>query len=271
MSDDAPHPYTEAALARLMLSDAYRQVAERALQGITTRYDGDHFAGGGSYVEEAAALVRQAEEVLRWAVVYERERHSSWEEIGQALDVTRQSAHERFADRVARWRAPLDKPEHLRSDGTPADERIPASVRYVWDSSRNEASMAEETALELDTWLKDHTAPYDSWADDEHPVADRLPRHSTDGMVALLGRITRRLLEEQMAPDPRREADVCERRAALYERMLREETAVPEATIREWIEKDRARAAVLRATPGTGVPWPTDVERNRSSAADEAQ
>lgn len=49
-------------------------------------------------------------------------------------------------------------------------------------------------------------------------------------------------------PDLQAQADLCDRRVALYERMIREGNTVP-AEIHQRIEKDRARAAALRATP----------------------
>ncbi|MFK8851365.1 hypothetical protein [Streptomyces sp. Ac-502] len=254
---DPPHPYDEQALARIMLSDAYREVAESALRGVPTWYDKGGFSGQGSYVEEAAALVRRAEDVLRCAVVYERERRSSWEDIGGALGVTRQTAHERFADVVARWRAPLDKPERYLPDGTPDDERIPYGARYADGTLRPEYGTAEQTAKDLEEWLQQRTVPGDSWADEEHPVTGALTRNSTATMLMRLSGISRRLLDEQMVPAPRVEADLCERRVALYERMIREGDVVP-ADIHKWIQRDRARAADLRATPGTGTPWPAE-------------
>ncbi|MFJ8351300.1 helix-turn-helix domain-containing protein [Streptomyces sp. NPDC094153] len=254
---DPPHPYDEQALARIMLSEAHREVADLALHGIATWYDKSPFAGQGSYVEEAARLVSRAEDVLRWAAVYERERGTSWEDIGTALGVTRQTAHERFSGAVARWREPLDNPERYRSDGTPDDERMPYAVRYICGSHGPEESMCEQTAKDLEQWLKQRTAPGDSWADEEHPVTGALTRNTTTIMLMRLSDISSRLLDEQMVPDPRAEADMCERRVALYERLIRENEAVP-ADVHKWIERDRARAAALRATPGTGVPWPAN-------------
>ncbi|MEV5348911.1 hypothetical protein [Streptomyces achromogenes] len=256
---DPPHPYDEQALARIKLSDAYREVAESALHGVATWYDKSRFTGEGSYVEEAARLLSRAEDVLRYAVIYERERHSSWEDIGGALGVTRQTAHERFADVVARWRAPLDNPERYRPDGTPDDDRIPYGVRYADGQfpPRPEYGTAEHTAKDLEKWLKQRTVPGDSWAGEEHPVTGALTRNSTATMLMRLSDVSRRLLDEQMVPDPRAEAAMCERRVALYERMIREGGVVP-ADVHKWIARDRARAAELRATPGTGVPWPAD-------------
>ncbi|MFF8289063.1 hypothetical protein ACF068_07515 [Streptomyces sp. NPDC016309] len=60
------------------------------------------------------------------------------------------------------------------------------------------------------------------------------------------------LLEDQLVPNPQAQADLCGRRVALYERLIREGGTVP-AEVHQWIAKDRARATALRATPGHGV------------------
>ncbi|QDN84396.1 hypothetical protein [Streptomyces sp. RLB3-6] len=249
------HPYTETALARLRLSEAYREAAEAAIAGVCTADDGGHFAGGGSFIEDADRMVRLAEEIKRKAVIYERQLGTSWEEVGRALAITKQSAHKKFASEVEAWRAPLDKPARVRPDGTPDDDRIPYGVRYAEGIPRPEYGTAEETARDLDRWLREHTSRADSWSDEERAASAGLPRHSTTSMLMLLGAVSRRLLEEQLVPDPRAEADLAERRVALYERLIREGGVVP-PEIHQWIEKDRARAAALRATPGTGTPWP---------------
>ncbi|MFI9214272.1 hypothetical protein ACIGW7_39855 [Streptomyces sp. NPDC053253] len=249
-----PHPYTETALARLMLSHALRETAECALHGMATGDDASSTVGPGDYVREAARLARLAEDVQRWAAVYERERGTSWEEVGEALNITRQSAHTRFAEHVKKWRAPLDKPEKLLPDGTPDDERIPYGARYAPGHPRPAYGTAEDTARDLDRWLRQHTGPTDHWDDQENPISGGLPRHSTTSMVMLTQRVSHRLLEDQMVPDPQAQADLCDHRVALYERLIREGGTVP-TEIHQWIAKDRARAAALRATPGRGVTW----------------
>lgn len=42
-------------------------------------------------VSEALAPVEQAQTVLRWAVIWERQKHTSWEEIGERLAASRGS------------------------------------------------------------------------------------------------------------------------------------------------------------------------------------
>ncbi|MFI1799003.1 hypothetical protein ACH427_16880 [Streptomyces sp. NPDC020379] len=238
---DPPHPFTEAGLARLMLSDAYREIAESALGGISP--GSDSYAHPGEFVEQALRAVRRAEEALRWAVVYERERGTSWDDIGEALGpITRQSAHKRFADQVEQWRAPLDEPETVRLNGTPEDPRIPYP-----------ASNPEEAAELLDSWLRDHTAPHDSWARDDRPVSGHLERHNTTSALIITSNYTARLLKDQLVPDPHKQADAADLHADLLERLAREGDAPAETP--DWIAKDRARAKALRQTPGNGVTW----------------
>ncbi|MFC5854186.1 hypothetical protein ACFPZI_20975 [Streptomyces chlorus] len=181
------------------------------------------------YVREAARLTRLADDVQRWAAIFERERGTSWEEIGEALNITRQSAHTRFADHVKKWRAPLDKPERLLADGTPDDERIPYGARYAPGHPRPAFGTAEDTARDLDRWLRQHTGPTDHWDDQETPISGGLPRHSTTSMVMLPQRVSHRLLEDQMVPDPQAQADLCDHRGvrvSLSERILRSHAAM---------------------------------------------
>ncbi|MFF8387777.1 hypothetical protein ACF053_29625 [Streptomyces kanasensis] len=249
-----PHPFTETALARLMLSYALRETAECALGGMATGDDASSTVRPGDYIREAARLMRLAEDVQRWAAIYERERGTSWEEIGEALGITRQSAHTRFAEHVKKWRAPLDQPDKLLPDGTPDDERIPYGARYAPGHPRPYYGTAEDTARVLDNWLRHHGGPTDHWTDQEHPVSGGLPRHSTTSMLLLADGASHRLLQDQLVPDPQAQADLCDHRVALYERLILEGGPVP-PEVHQWIAKDRARAAALRATPGRGVTW----------------
>ncbi|GAA2266155.1 hypothetical protein GCM10010232_68130 [Streptomyces amakusaensis] len=238
---ETPHPFTELGLARLMLSHAHQEVAEHALGGISPR--ADEHAEPGEFVENARRLVRCAEDALRWAVVYERERGSSWDEIGEALGpITRQSAHRRFAEQVEEWREPLDDPETVRLDGTADDERIPYP-----------AGDPDKGAAHLDHWLLDHTSETDSWYGSAQPVSRHLNRHSTTSALMITGKYTARLLRDQLVPNPHRQADAADRHADLLERLTREGGATRETP--EWIARDRARAQALRQIPSTGVPW----------------
>src|SRR3954451_25482954 len=90
--------YSFADLQRIAYMAACQQLSERARGQVST--DGDAYRRPGELVDDALALVRDAEDVLRLAVAAERAAATSWQEIGERLEVTRQSAHERFARAV---------------------------------------------------------------------------------------------------------------------------------------------------------------------------
>ncbi|WP_328665537.1 hypothetical protein OG905_00975 [Streptomyces sp. NBC_00322] len=258
---DPPHPYTRTALARLLLSDANREVAESALGRIGTEDDSSSTVMPGDFVREAASLIRLAEYAQRQAVIYERERGTSWEEIGEALGITRQSAHAKFADYVKAWRAPLDEPERLHPDGTPDDRRIPYGARYAPGSAVPANGSAEKTACTLDRWLRQHSGPADKCADQEHPVSGGLSRLSTIEMALLVGDAAHRMQMDHLVPDPQAQADLWDLHADLSERLIRESQGGPlPKDIHLSVARDRARAKVLRATPGSGVTWDSVIE-----------
>ncbi|MFE5406393.1 hypothetical protein ACFQ9Z_34745 [Streptomyces sp. NPDC056580] len=264
---EPPHPYTPAALARLMLSDAYRELAESSLNRIGTEGDSSDTIAPGDFVREAAELMRLAEAAQRRAVIYERERGASWEEIGEALGTTRQSAHTRFAEHVKAWREPLDKPERLHPDGTPDDRRIPYGARYAPGSAAPANGSAEKTARLLDQWLRQH----DGRADQEHPVSAGLPRHSTIEMVLRVNSAADRIRRDQLVPDLKAEADLWDLSADLQERMLRESERggdlVPDF-IHQNLAADRARAKALRAAPDRdSAAWDEVVKARHSAPA----
>ncbi|MCX5216111.1 hypothetical protein OG689_44055 [Kitasatospora sp. NBC_00240] len=57
----------------------------------------------GQHVRHAARLVEQANQLLAQAVVADRARGNSWDEIGAALGVTRSTAHGRYGTTYRRW------------------------------------------------------------------------------------------------------------------------------------------------------------------------
>src|SRR3954451_6467309 len=87
--------YSFADLQRIAYMAACQQLSERARGQVST--DGDAYRRPGELVDDALALLRQAEDVLCLAVAAERAAATSWQEIGERLEVTRQSAHGRFA------------------------------------------------------------------------------------------------------------------------------------------------------------------------------
>ncbi|MFB7365481.1 hypothetical protein [Streptomyces hydrogenans] len=250
-----PHPFTEQALARLMLSDAYREVAQAALKRIGTEDDSSSTVAPGDFVREAAQLMRLAEDAQRRAAIYERERSTNWEEIGETLSITRQSPHTKFAEHVKAWREPLGTPERLHFDGTPDDRRIPYGARYAPGSAAPANGSADKTAGLLDEWLRRHA----DWADQEHPVSAGLPRPTTIEMVLRVADAAARLRREKLVPDLQAEADLWDLSANLHERMLRESerdgTPLP-VNFHQSLAGSRARAKALReARDYDSVAW----------------
>ena len=78
--------------------EACRELSNGA-RGQVSSYGAAH-RHAGELVDDALRLVGQAEEVLRLAVAAERAASTSWQELGERLGVSRQSAHERFAQAV---------------------------------------------------------------------------------------------------------------------------------------------------------------------------
>src|SRR5215204_3594062 len=90
--------FTHAQLHRIAYMAACRELSDGARGQVSTYGDGHRRPG--ELIADAVALRHEAEDVVRLAVAAERAAGTSWQEIGERLDVTRQSAHERFARAV---------------------------------------------------------------------------------------------------------------------------------------------------------------------------
>ncbi|MBB2943500.1 hypothetical protein FB565_003213 [Actinoplanes lutulentus] len=141
--DDDRHEYSRAALARLVLAHRARGLSETAGSLTVTRYDA--YNGAGSRVSEATSLITLSERILISAVIYERERGSSWEDIGRYLDVTGPAAEERFAVAVEEWRTAFDVPYRLDETGR---KRVPQLPTAAYDPRR--------VSRDLDLWAQVH-------------------------------------------------------------------------------------------------------------------
>lgn len=145
--------YSHAAQARLALSAAARGVSDEA-RGLVSA--DDRGSGAGEIVERAVQLVDDARALLERAVVYERERGASWQTIGAAIGISRQTAHERFAEVERRWKDALGRPDAAAGPRAP---RLPAG-----------AEDPEEWGKQLDRWVIRHREPGDVDTG-EHPVS----------------------------------------------------------------------------------------------------
>ena len=95
-------------------------------------------------------------ELIKERVIYERERGSSWAEIGRYLRLTAEQAEATYGGDVLRWRAAFDEPYRL--DGT-GRKRIPNLPPAAYDPVR--------AGGVLDRWAKRHLP----LVNHPHPVA----------------------------------------------------------------------------------------------------
>ncbi|HEU4346695.1 MAG TPA: hypothetical protein VFR35_02790 [Actinoplanes sp.] len=148
--------YSHAVQARLALSAAAKGVSDEA-RGLVSA--DDRGSGAGEIVERAVQLVDDARAVLERAVVYERERGASWQTIGAAIGISRQTAHERFSEVERRWKDALRRPDAAAGPGGRRAPRLPAG-----------AEDPERWGEQLDQWVIRHREPGDLDTD-AHPVS----------------------------------------------------------------------------------------------------
>jgi hypothetical protein len=150
--------YGREAQARVALSVAAREVSDYA-RGLVPA--DDRGSGAGEVLERAAQLVDEARNVLERAVVYEREQGASWQTIGAALGISRQTAHERFAEIERRWQDALRRPYAEAGPGGRLTLRLPDG-----------AEDPKRWGQQLDSWVIRHRERADMDTG-EHPVSGR--------------------------------------------------------------------------------------------------
>jgi len=266
---DDDSPLTRASLAKLVLAYDARELAEAA-HGFVATY--------GSYedvtIEEVGRLVlAPAKRLVDAAVVAARLRGVSWETIGEVLEITRQSAHARYAEAEKAFEAMLDEPEATAADGTRYNRQHPALRR------------PDETAAELDAWAVRHREdPPHSFPGRDRPVSDGLRRMDPLTELMDLSSRRRRLRDEaweqaidriggaaagdQNADDLDQTADLFEREARVHQHMadvvvpaqsvlirpaMHQDYATEAAKSRALAEKYRRDAATLRAAVRTSA------------------
>jgi hypothetical protein len=197
---------TLSELHRVAYLAACRELSDQARGQVSTH--GDEYRRGGELVEDALRLLGQAEQVLRLAVAAERAASTSWQEIGERLDVSRQSAHERFAAGVQEI-----------ADGILFPEREPDHERGIgWWACPDGLDDPQRTVARLDEWAVRHREPSDPERG-SRPVSAGLGRRPDRAAIEAIGVTTalaRRLIDRSLP------AGVSERRArrVLLERKL---------------------------------------------------
>lgn len=207
-------PYTSRAMAHLELGVAAREVSDfaRALVPTGPRPRGVY---GGVVLSDARRIAELAARVLAAAVVLEREDGTTWQEIADVLEVTRSSAHKRWAPAVARRQG----------------------------QSGNDGIAGGEVAMlvaELDAWAVRHREHLDP-VPGERPLSAALEQMDPAQELQHLSRQRSRLWAEHGeagAPDPVALVPLVEREAVLEEALAT--TGAPE-------HRDQRRAAAARA------------------------
>jgi hypothetical protein len=200
--------YSRRGLARLALSAAAAELSDRAR--LAVHGNADRHVAAGELVENALALVAQADEVLNRAIVLERERGTSWSVLGDALRVSKQAAQQKHGPSFEQWRDALDEPLR-RGRGNIFDCQLPDGP------DDPDAHVAR-----LDTWIARHCEP-------EVPprsVSAGLERASLVDRVADLARQARRMVHED---DPAKRQAYYARKATLLSRIAEADPSNNEA------------------------------------------
>jgi hypothetical protein len=225
--------YGREAQARVALSVAAREVSDFA-RGLVPA--DDRGSGAGEIVERAAQLVDDARSVLERAVVYEREQGASWQTIGAALGISRQTAHERFAEAERHWQDALRRPYAEAGPGGWQALRLPEG-----------AEDPERWGKQLDSWVIRHRERADLDTG-EHPVSGRQRPQSLVQSSADLVKEGRELttrgasLAERFA--------FYERKAALLEQIAAADPDDPAAGQAAIAARRQVEEARRRANPG---------------------
>lgn len=245
--------YGRAARLRTALAEQAADIADTT-RGVVPTY-ADSFANGGEFVETANRVAANARELLILAVAYERQRGTSWEVIGETLGISRQAAHERYAEAEKRLEADLVRAWLLGDDprfiGLPSGAADPAGTSDL-----------------LDRWVRRHLEQTDPLAhkpedgpERRHPVSHNLPpmdtlEHSTMVMAAVNLISDRRNAagwESDDAETRQLELGLTRRKAELYERMIADETSkrgrigTSVDELRDLLAGTRARLAELES------------------------
>ncbi|MDA5284290.1 hypothetical protein [Streptomyces sp. Isolate_45] len=131
--------FTRQALARLVLCDHAVDIADGAAGLVATENDPD--TGPGGRVSQAFQLIELAERALTSAVIYERERGSSWAEIAPYLGIGPAEAEDRFGVNLDNWNTAFEVPYRLDDSGR---KRIPQLPTAAYDPAW--------ACDQLDTW-----------------------------------------------------------------------------------------------------------------------
>ncbi|UJW28675.1 hypothetical protein L3Q67_25760 [Saccharothrix sp. AJ9571] len=240
MSDLQPAqpPYTTASLARLVVADAARELAERAaglvpISGNELSEDGKT-AYPGELLSTAAGVLAQARELFTAAAIAERMGGASWQQLGDVLGITRQSAQDRFGTAEQEFRGHLALPQNPDYIGEFEQVRLDRAAREP-----------DVTAAELDLWVHHHHQDH-AGEPDPHPVSGGLARMNPHAELAQLSELSHQLWKatERLPPLQQRLA-IAERTWQLWQQIAADSPR--SRTARDAAEQARRTVTELRA------------------------
>lgn len=188
-------PYTEATLARLVLSAELADLADAAsglvpIGEYALREDGSAtFAG--EVVGDVARIAAAARRALDAAVVFARLGKVTWEQVGLALDVTHQSAQERFKPLVEQFREELLSPENPDYTGEFGQ------LRWRLAPAAREPKAA---ARDLDEWVLQQPRRSGDEEPDPAPVSGHLARMAPRAELAWLSDLSHQMWRDAESP-----------------------------------------------------------------------
>lgn len=188
-------PYTEATKARLVLSAELAELSDMArglvpIGEYALREDGSAtFAG--EVVGDVARIAAAARRALDAAVVFARLGKLTWEQVGLALDVTHQSAQERFKPLVEQFREELLSPENPDYTGEFGQ------LRWRLAPAAREP---EAAARDLDEWVLEQPRRPGNEEPDPAPVSGHLARMSPRAELAWLSDLSHQLWRDAESP-----------------------------------------------------------------------
>jgi hypothetical protein len=178
--------YSRRALARLAFSSAAAQLADRARSRVPT--NDDSWSKPGELLDEARSLLVAAEELVEKAIIFERERGTSWTELGEVLGVSKQAAQQKHAPAVEDWTEGLNQ-SLTAVDGHFAFSQVPGEG----------GDTPEQLAERLDEWALRHPEKHNKPRGTK-PVSQGLELASSTEQIVLLNRLAKRMINER-APD----------------------------------------------------------------------
>lgn len=168
--------YTPAMLARLVYSRAAYDLSERLVSEASTY--GDGYGRGAFLTEGAATMFAEARALLEVAVIADRTRGASWCSVAEALEMSAESARERFAHAERGFREVLLFPHRYTENGGLGYTVAPYAVEEP-----------DRVREQLDGWVVEHQRSSGPDRDEPQPVTRGLAAMSETWIAERIGQV----------------------------------------------------------------------------------